>query len=90
MPRTPEEQHAMQLACYGTTKEDVLNQFNADVEDRCYTGGDEPTDDELKGAQRMTLVSLLSDVQELIVLDQRELARQRLNVAKMIILEELS
>lgn len=78
MTRTPEQQNAWELQCYGCTGQEARNGIDQLVE---FTNCGKP------GAANMALGSILSDVQELVERGRKEEARQYLNRVKMAIFQ---
>ena len=74
----------MEQSCFGMTKEEVKYQFSVAVEEQWYNEA-QPMDERRK----MVLMSMLSDVQELVELGAKEDARQRINIVKVLMMEEL-
>lgn len=79
MPRTPAEQDAWEIQCFGQPEEVIL----AQVESGLYC--EIATDKDKSGGKGMIAMSILSNAQEVILRDDLESARQFINQAKLII-----
>lgn len=79
MSRTPQEQDAWEIQCFGQPEEVVISQ----VESGLYC--EIVTDMDKSDGKGMIAMSILSNAQEVILRDDLESARQFINQAKLII-----